>query len=97
MISGWQRPNERSTDMASSLQARVRRLEEAGAGGECPRCSGTTITCVNGGLRSVSKHGQQLEPEDAETFVCEEEDGCCPVCGARRTPIRIGWGEPHWS
>ena len=77
--------------MTSSLQTRVRRLEDASEGGECPRCLGTTVTCVNGGPWSVTKHGRQFSPEEAEAFAGEEEDGRCPVCGAVRLNIRVGW------
>jgi hypothetical protein len=80
-----------------NLATRIRRLEGAGGGRECPRCSGTTITSVNGGVRSVTKHGRRFTPEEAEAFVADEEDGRCPVCGARRTPIRIGWEPPRRS
>ena len=85
--------------MTTSLHTRVRRLEGAsGGGGECPRCSGTTITQVNGGLHSVSRHGRRFTPEAAEAFLGEEEGGRCPRCGARRSSeIRIGSPAPHRS
>ena len=85
--------------MTSSLQTRVRRLEDAsGGGGECPRCSGTTMIFVNNGLKSVTKDGRKFTPEEAEGFAGEEEDGRCPVCGARRSPgIRIGSPAPRRS
>jgi len=83
--------------VATSLEARVRRLEGAGGGGKCPRCSGTAVIYLNGRLDSVSKHGRRLTPGEAETFASEEEDDRCPVCGAKRTPIRIGWRPPRRS
>ena len=89
--------NGRNRNVANSLQTRVRCLEDAGGGGgECQRCSGTTVTYVNGGVRSVSKHGRSFTPEEAEAFESEEEAGRCPVCGARRSPgIRIGSPAPR--
>jgi hypothetical protein len=86
--------------MTTSLAARIKRLEGAsGGGGECPRCSGTTVIYLNGKLDGVSKHGRRFTPEEAEAFKSEEEqDGCCPVCGARRGPgIRVGWAAPRRS
>ena len=83
--------------MATSLETRVRRLEDA-AGGKCPRCSGSIVVFVNGKLNGVSKDGRKLTSEEAEAFAGEEEDGRCPLCGAKRGPeIRIGWEAPHWS
>jgi hypothetical protein len=81
--------------MTTRLASRVRRLEEAtGAGGECPRCSGTTIITLNGKLGGASKNGRKLPPEEAEAFVAEEEAGRCPLCGAVREQITVrGWGE----
>jgi ssDNA-binding Zn-finger/Zn-ribbon topoisomerase 1 len=83
-------------NVATSLQTRIRRLEvAAGAGGECPRCAGTTVIIVNGKLESVNRNGQKFTPEEAEAFVAEEEGGRCPLCGARRGPtIQIGWPPP---
>ena len=83
--------------MATNLESRVKRLEGARGGWECPRCSGTTVVYLNGGLDSVSKHGRRFPPEEAEDFVvAEEENGRCPVCGAERGPtIRIGWESPR--
>jgi len=80
--------------MTTSLASRVRRLEKAtGAGGECPRCSGTTVIYVNGKLGGVSKNGRKFTPQEAEGFVAEEEAGRCPLCGQRREQITVGgWG-----
>jgi ssDNA-binding Zn-finger/Zn-ribbon topoisomerase 1 len=82
--------------MTTRLASRVRRLEKAaGAGGECSRCSGTTVIYVNDRLESVSRTGRLFTQEEARVFVEEEEDGRCPRCGTRRGPtIRIGWAEP---
>ena len=43
--------------MTTSLATRIKRLESAGWGGECPRCSGTVAVYLNGRLDGVSKHG----------------------------------------
>lgn len=78
--------------MTVNLETRVRRLEEAGSGGECPRCSGTTIIYLNDKLGSVSKNGRTFTPEEAQAFVDEEEHGKCPLCGTSRGPeIVVGW------
>lgn len=81
--------------MATNLETRVRRLEEAtGSSGECPRCSGTTVIYVNGKLSSVNRDGEKFTPEEAEAFVAEEEDGRCPLCGQKRQEITVGgWGK----
>ncbi len=80
-----------------SVRRRLERLEGVGGGGgECPRCSGTTIIHVNDALHGVTRHGRRFTPEEAEAFESEEEAGRCPVCGVRRTPgIRIGWDAPR--
>jgi hypothetical protein len=80
--------------MTTSLHTRVRRLEDAvGGGGECPRCSGTTVIIANGNLKSLNRNRQKFTLEEAEEFVDEEEDGRCPVCGAgRQTGTVGGWG-----
>ncbi len=85
---------ERSRSVTTSRQTRVRRLEEAtDGGGECPRCSGTTVIYLNGKLHSVTKEGRKLTPGEAQAFGAEEEDGRCPVCGVSRGPeIVIGLG-----
>ncbi len=82
--------------MARSLETRLKRLEETSAGGECPRCSGTTVIYVNHKLGGVSKPGRKFTLEEAEAFVDEEEDGRCPICGAERGPtIRLGSWPPE--
>ncbi len=75
----------------SSLRTRLKRLEEASGGGECPRCSGTVVVYLNGELGSVSRDGRRFAPEEAQAFVGEEHDGRCPVCGARRQKTKLGW------
>jgi ribosomal protein L37AE/L43A len=78
--------------VASTLQTRIKRLEDvSGAGGECPRCAETTVTYLSGAIRSVSRYGRKLTPEEAEAFEVEEENGRCPVCGATRLQIKVGW------
>jgi hypothetical protein len=78
--------------MASSLQRRLRRLEDAsGEGGECPRCSGTVVVYVNDELDSVTKDGRKLTPDEALAFESEEaQDGRCRVCCAKGQEITIG-------
>jgi hypothetical protein len=81
--------------MITSLQTRIKRLEEAtGGDGECPRCSGTTIITINGKVGGVSKNGRRLPLAEAEAFVAEEESGRCPLCGAVRQQVAVGanWG-----
>jgi len=80
---------------SGTLRTRVRRLEvETGSGGECPRCSGTTVIIVNGKVGSVNRNGHLFAPEEAQAFVEEEEDGRCPVCGQGRPEITVGgWGK----
>ncbi len=74
-----------------NLRGRLKRLEEAAGGGECPRCSGTVVIYINDTLESVSKYGRQFTPEEAEAFVSEEGGDRCPVCGTERGPeITIG-------
>ncbi len=78
-----------------SLKSRLEAIEQAHGGGECPRCSGTTVAYVNDKLEGASRHGRKLPPAEAEAFVEEEEDGRCPVCGTKRAPtIRIGSPAP---
>jgi Zn finger protein HypA/HybF involved in hydrogenase expression len=75
----------------STLKRRVEALEQAHGGGECPRCSGTTVIIVNGRVESVNRSGQMFTPEEAEAFVREEkEGGRCPVCGSVRATIAVG-------
>jgi hypothetical protein len=79
--------------VATSLQTRVTRLEEAtDGGGKCPRCSGTTVIYLNDKLDSVSKNGRILTPEEAQAFKAEEEDGRCPLCGTERGPEIVSGG-----
>ncbi len=80
--------------MATSLATRIRRLEEAGGGGECPRCSGVFAVTMNGEFSSASKHGVPMSREDYEALEAEEEDGRCPACGEKPHDIRVGWPAP---
>jgi ribosomal protein S27AE len=78
------------------LKDRLKRLEEAAGGGECPRCSGTVVIYVNDELESVTKAGRKFTPEEAEAFASEEEGGRCPRCGTKRGPeIRTGAPAPR--
>jgi Zn finger protein HypA/HybF involved in hydrogenase expression len=83
--------------VATSLETRVHRLEDAaGSGGECPRCAGTTVIIVNNNVESVNRDGQKLGPEEAREFADEERDGRCPLCGQKRQEITVGsrgWGD----
>ena len=82
-----------------NLRSRLKKLEEATGGGGCPRCSGTVVIYINDELESVTKDGRRLTPEEAEAFKsAEEQDGCCPVCGAQRgQEITIGTPAPRRS
>ncbi len=79
--------------MATSLETRVGRLEDADGGGECPRCSGVVGILLNGEFSSASKHGQPMSEEEWCQFETEEEDGRCPVCGVKPESITVGWPE----
>ncbi len=73
------------------IKDRLKRLEKTAGGGGCPRCSGTVVIYVNDELESITKDGRRLAPEEAEAFKSEEEqDGCCPMCGASRHEITLG-------
>ncbi len=67
--------------MATSLDTRIRRLEDSGGGGECPRCSGVVGIFVCGAFSSASKNGVPMSEEEYEVHEAEEEEGRCPVCG----------------
>ncbi len=74
--------------MATSLERRVRVLEDAGGGEECPRCSGIMATYINGELDSASRHGKKMSKEEYLAHEAEDgPEGECPVCGER--PITI--------
>jgi hypothetical protein len=72
--------------VASSLETRVKRLEDAGGGGECPPCSGTTVGYVNGALKSVSKDGRRFTPERRRPSRAKRRASAaqCAVGAARR-------------
>ncbi len=81
--------------MATSLETRLKRLEDAGGGGECPRCSGVFAVTMNGEFSSASKNGEPMSEEEYEAFEAEEdEEGRCPVCGQKPHDIKVGWPAP---
>jgi hypothetical protein len=76
--------------MVTSLERRVRRLEEATGGGSdgCERCAGTTVAIINGKVDSVTKRGHKFPHATAVAFVAEEGPGrVCPVCGTHRRQV----------
>jgi len=78
--------------VATSLETRVRRLEDTDGGRECPRCSGVLAINLDGDFWSASKHGEDMSAEEYEAFEAEEdEDGRCPVCGEKASEIVVGW------
>ena len=87
--------------MATSLQMRVKRLEDAsgGDGGGCDRCRGTLLVVSNaitGELHSASWNGEPLDRSELEEQQTETK---CPKCGRKIDPdeateIRIG-GRGH--
>ena len=77
--------------MATGLERRLKVLEDAGGGGECPRCSGIVATFVNGELHDASRYGKAISRE--EYFTLEAETGLngeCPVCGACPIDVKAG-------
>ncbi len=80
--------------MATGLVTRVRRLEDTGGDGECPRCSGMVVVLLGGEFSGASKHGREMSEEEYREFEAEEDDeGRCPVCGGKATEITVGWPE----
>ncbi len=78
--------------MATSLETRVRRLEDTDGGNECPRCSGVLGITLDGEFRSASRHGEEMTEEEYEAFEAEEDAaGRCPVCGEKPENITVGW------
>ncbi len=77
----------------TSLVRRVLHLEDAGGGGECPRCAGVVAVTMNGEFSSAHKNGVQMSREEYEAFEAEEEDGRCPVCGQKPEAVSVGWPE----
>ena len=83
--------------MATGLQARVRRLEEASGGdGEgCERCRGTLVVVSNaitGKFHSARWNGEDISEEDADERQTERR---CPRCGRKLEPenssiIKVG-------
>ncbi len=72
--------------MSGGIERRIQRLE-AGARGECPRCSGVigVFSGASGELHSAGRHGEAMSAE--EWAGATEHDGRCPLCG--RSPVRI--------
>ncbi len=78
----------------TGLVRRVLHLEDAGDGGECPRCSGVVAIFMNGEFSSAHKNGVPMSEEEWDAFADEEEeDGRCPVCGRKPENITVGWPE----
>ncbi len=78
----------------TGLVRRVLHLEDAGGGGECPRCSGVVGVFMNGEFSSAHKNGVPMSEEEWDAFADEEEeDGRCPVCGQKPENITVGWPE----
>ncbi len=79
--------------MATGLDTRIRKLEDADGSGECPRCSGVVGILMNGEFSSASKYGVPMSREEYEAHEAEEEEGRCPVCGRKPENITVGWPE----
>ncbi len=80
--------------MAASLERRVRVLEDAGGGGECPRCSGVVEIRDCGERWSATKYGRAMTEEEYLAHAAEEgPDGECPVCKEKPIEIKVGWPE----
>ena len=78
--------------MSTGLERRLKVLEDAGGGGECPRCSGVVEVFICGEFSGASKHGKEMSKEDYRDFLAEEDEkGCCPVCQRKHTEITVGW------
>lgn len=74
--------------MSSSMERRLRVLEDASDGDDCPRCSGLTATFINGELDHASRYGESISREEYFTLEAQEgPDGRCPVCG--ELPVEI--------
>jgi DNA-directed RNA polymerase subunit RPC12/RpoP len=79
----------------TGLVRRVRHLEDADGGGECPRCSGVVVVTMDGEFSSASKDGVPMSEEEYEAHEAEEDgEGRCPVCGEKPHDITVGWPEP---
>ncbi len=76
-----------------ALVRRVRHLEDAGGGGECPRCSGVVAVTMNGEFSSAHKNGVPMSEGEWDAFEDEEEEGRCPVCGQKPEAVSVGWPE----
>ncbi len=75
----------------TSLVRRVLHLEDAGEGGECPRCAGVVAVTMNGEFSSAHKNGVPMTEAEFEEFENEEEGGFCPVCGQKPEAVSVGW------
>ncbi len=77
--------------MATSLERRVSALEDAGGGGECPRCSGIVATFLNGELHDASRYGKPMSKDEYLAHEAEDgPDGECAVCGQRPIEVKAG-------
>ncbi len=78
--------------MATSLDTRIRKLEDSGGDGKCPRCSGMVAIFMNGEFSSAHKNGVPMSREEYEAHEAEEDgEGRCPVCGQKPEIITVGW------
>ncbi len=67
--------------MRESIERRLRVLEDASGGDDCPRCSGLAATFINGELESASRCGKAIGREEYFTLESQEVAGDrCPVC-----------------
>jgi len=80
--------------VVSVLEKRVSRLEQAGGGNRCGRCSGTMIVFPAGSDEPVvNRHGVEFSPEESKRFWAQEQPhGQCPACWSFRQHVRVSWG-----
>ena len=74
--------------MSSSIERRLKALEDASGDDECPRCSGLMATFINDELDNASRYGKAISREEYFTLEAQEgPNGECPVCG--ELPVEI--------